>query len=516
MSSKASSSLNELLSQVARQSPKKWKLLETLLKEEGLDPLQILPIPRRQEGRFSPLSFPQQRLWLVERLSPGEVVYNVPTGIRFKQGLNTAALEQSLNEIVRRHEVLRTSIQTIEGRPMQVIEPELCLSILTVDLGELSAVAQEKTGELLIEAFIQRQFDFTHGPLLRAILIRIEPTDQMLTLTLHHLITDAWSISLLINELRTLYRHYCSGAPSELAELPIQYGDYAEWQRQSERHETLNGQLNYWIQHLADAPKTLDLPIDRPRSLVRTFARAHLAFTWPRELCDAIIALSRREDVTLFMVLLAAYQVLLHRYTGQQRISVGSPIANRGRTETENMIGCFINVLVLCTDLSGGPSFRELLHRVRDITLAAYAHQDVHFEQLVKALQPERDLSRTPLIQVTFTFQNIPGESRFIPDETFTPFNVGISAVEHDLSLIMESRFNLLSGIMIYNSDLFRAATINQMLNHLRIVLEQAVIDPELPILRIPLTQERQDVDRAGEPGGQIDDEMEEFAFGLE
>lgn len=513
MRSSLSASLSESLKQVAHLSAEKRKLLEALLKEQGVDPLQVLPIPRRRDRRAGVLSFPQQRLWLVERFTPGGAFYNIPSGMRFGGRLNVATVEQSLNEIVRRHEILRTAIQIVDGQPLQIIEPDLRPGLSHVDLSGLDEPVKKTVAERVIREQTQRLFNLSSGSMLRATLVAMGPSDHLMVIILHHLVTDAWSNSLLISEMGRLYKRFGQGLPSALAELPIQYADYAEWQRQWEQHETLAAQLHYWTRQLAGAPRLLELPVDHPHPPVRTFRREHHAFTWPLELSTAINALGRSEDVTLFMILLAAYQLLLHRYTGQDRISIGSPVANRRRSETKALLGCFINVVVLCTDLRGNPKFRELLHRVREMTLGAYAHQDVHFEQLVKALQPERDPAHTPLVQATFTFQNVPLETPEMPGLVLRPVDVGIPAVEHDLSLIMESRANILSGVLVYNSDLFEAATIERMLTHLRSILEQVTGDPDVAILRINLP-----VNSASANGGpnsrHTRDEAEAFAFG--
>ncbi|HEX7332126.1 MAG TPA: condensation domain-containing protein [Pyrinomonadaceae bacterium] len=513
MSSSLSASLSKSLKQVGQLSAEKRKLLEALLKEQGIDPLQVLPIPRRRDSRSGPLSFAQQRLWLVERFTPGGGFYNIPSGMRFEGRVNVLTVEQTLNEIVRRHEILRTAIQVIDGQPLQIIETELRPDFSYVDLSTLDESVKKTVAERVIREQTQKLFDPSRGSMLRATLVALGPSDHLMVIILHHLVTDAWSNSLLISEMGQLYQSFRQGLPSALPELPVQYADYAEWQRQWEQHETLDAQLHYWTTQLAGAPRRLELPTDHPHPPFRTFRREHRAFTWPLELSTAINALGRTENVTLFMILLAAYQVLLHRYTGQGRISVGSPVANRRRSETRSLIGCFINIVVLCTDLQGNPTFRELLQRVREVTLGAYAHQDVHFEQLVKALQPERDPTHTPLVQATFTLQNVPLESPQMSGLTFRPVDVGIPAVEHDMSLIMDSRENILSGVLVYNSDLFEAGTIDRMLIHLRATLEQATSDPDIAILRIDLPGSS--ATAGGEQNNrQTSDEAEEFVFG--
>ena len=510
------SSLDTLFDHIARLSSEKRMLFEALLKERGVDPLQILPIPRRKESGFSPLSYPQQRLWLAEQLMPGGAVYNIPIGIRFRGQLNFAALEQCFNEIVRRHEILRTGVHTIDGQTLQFVDATLRLAVPHVDLSRLREAEQGAVWKRLSREHAQRQFDLSRGPLLRVTLTRLGPEDHALQLTIHHIATDAWSNNVLIREWGILYQSYRNGSPSSLAELPIQYADYSCWQRQWELHETLKSQLTYWTRQLTHAQWLLELPTDRPRRSVRTFGMGSQSFVLPRALSEGITGLSLNEDVTLFMTLLAAYKVLLYRYTGQDRFCVGSPIAGRRRPETEALIGCFVNMLALCTDLSGKPSFRELLCRVREVTLGAYAHQDLHFEQLVKALNPERNLAHTPLVQVTFTFQNIPVQELRLPGLEPIPLGIDGGSVEYDLSLIMQGGAEALGGVLMYSNDLFDACTVNQMLTHFRIILEHVVANPEMPVLRIPLIKDAKESRGAHTYQCHTNDKAEQFVFRIE
>ncbi|RMF36691.1 MAG: non-ribosomal peptide synthetase, partial [Chloroflexi bacterium] len=397
--------MKEIARQIANLPPEKRALLELLLKEEGVDLSRSLILPRKREGNALPLSFAQQRLWFLDQLAPNTPLYNIPDAIRLRGPLDVAVLERSLNEIVRRHESLRTTFRATDGKPVQVIAPTLKLPLPLVDLSGLPKAAREAEVQRLATEEAQRPFDLSRGPLLRVTLLRLGDEEHVALLTMHHIISDGWSMRVLVQELAALYDAFSHGRPSPLPDLPIQYADFALWQREWLQGEVLEEQLAYWKQQLSGSPPVLELPTDRPRPPVQSFRGAHRPFMLPRPLSQAIKALCRREGVTPFMLLLAAFQTLLHRYTGQDDISVGTPIANRNRAEIEGLIGYFANTLVLRTDLSGDPPFRELLKRVREVALGAYAHQDLPFEMLVDALQPERDLSHTPLFQVMFVLQ---------------------------------------------------------------------------------------------------------------
>ena len=337
----------------------------------------------------------------------------------------------------------------------------------------------------------QYPFDLARGPLLRFALLRLSEQEHVLLVTLHHSIADGWSMGLFQRELTTLYTAYSEGRPASLAELPIQYADYALWQRhwlQGELHQEL---LSYWQQQLAGAPALLELPTDYPRPAIERFQGAVEFVTVPGDLTEALRQMSQQEGVTLFMLLLAAFQVLLARYSGQDDIVVGTPIAGRNRAEIENLIGCFVNTLVLRTDLSGHPSFREVLRRVRETALGAYTHQELPFEQLVEVLQPERSLSHAPLFQVMFVWQNLPGEAQHLPRLTLSDIEVGGGTAKFDLTLFLWEGREGLRGAMEYNTDLFEAASIQRMLTHYSRLLEGIVSQPDQLFSRLPLLSEK-------------------------
>ncbi len=446
-----------------------------------------------------PVSFSQQRLWLFEQLVPGSPAYNIPSTINFKGTLDIEALERSLNEIVRRHETLRTTFATVNSQPVQVIALKLSLPLPVVDLVRYPEAERRAEARRLSREEAQRPFDLIHGPLLRATLLRLEEKKHLLLLTMHHIISDGWSVGVLKRELRIIYKAYSTGELSPLPDLPIQYADFACWQRQRLQGEVLESQLTYWKQQLAGAPEVLELPTDHPRPPVQSFRGEHQRLALSESLTEGLKALSQQEGVTLFMTLLAAFQVLLHRYTGQDDIVVGSPIANRTFTAIEQLIGFFVNTLVLRTDVSGDPSFRELLARVREVTMGAYAHQDLPFEKLVEELAPERSLSHMPLFQVMFVLQNVTtqasstrrtGRSDSEPSSSLLSVERGTAKFDLTLSMV-ETKLGLV-GTLKYNTDLFESATISRMMEHFQILLKGIVATPDQSISTLPLLTNRE------------------------
>jgi len=482
--------MSGFLTHIADLSPEKRVLLELLLKEEGVDISRSMIIPQSRDTNTFPLSFAQQRLWFLDQLEPGSPLYNIPSAVRLTGRLDVVALERSLSEIVRRHEVLRTTFAAENGRPVQVIAPELTMTLPVVDLRDLPDAEREAEARRLATEEARRPYDLTEGPLLRVTLLRLDGDEYVALLTMHHIASDGWSMGVLIGEIAALYDAFSTGKPSPLPELPIQYVDFAQWQRQWLQGEVLEAQLNYWKQQLDGDLAVLELPTDRPRPAFQTTQGASHTFVLPKHLSEALKALGRKEETTLFMTLLAAFQTLLHRYTGQDSISVGSPIANRNRAEIEGLIGFFVNTLVMRTDLSGEPSFRELLRRVRKVAVEAYAHQDLPFEVIVEELQPERDMSHTPLFQVMFILQNVPMQARQLPDLTLSPLEAHSGTATFDLTLIMAEGTEGLSGVLEYNTDLFDAATIQRMVGHFQTLLEGIVADPDQSISALPLLTE--------------------------
>ena len=447
----------------------------------------ILPVPRN--GDLA-LSFAQQRLWFFDQLEPGLSAYNIPAAVRLKGPLNLAALERSLNEIVKRHESLRTTFGKVDGRPTQVIAPTLTIHLPVVDLRKLPASKRETEVRRLVTAEAQRPFDLSQGPLLRGTVLRLGDEEHVGLLTMHHIVSDGWSTGILIREMATLYVAFCAGGSSPLPTLPIQYADFAHWQRQWLQGEVLETQIAYWKEQLAGAPALIDLPTDHPRPAVQTFRGAHQSLVLPKRLQEGFKALSRQEGVTQFMTLLAAFKVLLYRYTSQDDLIVGTPIANRNRLETEGLIGFFVNALVLRTDLSGNPSFRELLRRVREVCLGAYGHQDLPFDRLVEELHVQRDLSRNPLFQVMVVLHNASLRTVELPGLTLS-FVEGDSETAHfDLTLQIVDTEQGLTAALVYNTDLFEVGTIARMLGNFQTLLEAVVADPEQRLSDLPLLTE--------------------------
>ncbi|MEH2305427.1 amino acid adenylation domain-containing protein [Nostoc sp.] len=456
------------------------------LQQQGFE-LAAPPILRRLENAETPLSYAQQRLWFLDQFEPNSASYNIPFGLRLVRTLNVVALEQSLIEIIHRHEALRTNFITVEGQAAQIIQTQPNWSVTVVDLQHLALTEQEIAAQKLVRQKAFEPFDLAHDALIRATLIVLSPTEQWLLVCMHHVVSDGWSISVFALELQALYNAYSQGESSPLLPLPIQYTDFAIWQRQWLQGEVLQSQLSYWQEQLANAPTFLPLPTDRPRPAVQTFNGAYLEFALSVELTQKLIKLSQQQGVTLFMTLLAAYNTLLYRYTGQTDILVGTPIANRDRTEIEGLIGFFVNTLVMRTDLSLNPSFNELLPRIRKMALSAYAHQDLPFEMLVEALQPERDLSYTPLFQVMFVLNNAPKSEIELTGLSVSSLTIESAIAKFDLSLSMESTTTGLVGGWEYNTDLFDSSTIERMTGHFVTLLEAIVANPQERISQLPI-----------------------------
>jgi amino acid adenylation domain-containing protein len=467
----------------------KRSLLEALLEEEGLLHGASPVISKRTDRGPCPLSFAQQRLWFFDQLAPGNPFYNVDIAMPLPGDIDVAALERSLQEIVRRHDVLRTTFLATSGGPVQVIAPSLSLPFPIIDLRPSAPTERQAMAEKLATEEARRPFDLAGGPLVRTTLLRLDDADYIFLLTMHHIVCDGWSLAVFYYELSVLYAAFSTGAASPLPELPIQYADFAVWQRQWLQGEELVAQLAYWRKQLADLP-ALNLPTDRPRPSVQSFQGAHHPITLSKELSEELRAFSQRQGVTLFMTMLAAFQVVLHRYSGQDDVVVGTYIANRNRAEIEGLIGFFVNTLVLRTDLSGNPSFREVLGRVREVALGAYAHQDLPFEKLVEELQPERDLSRNPLFQVTFQLFNMPASTTTDVETSAPTLQVERGTAIFDIAFgLFETSMGLV-GQIEYSTDLFDADTIARLAGHYQRLLETIVADPDQRISTWPLLNE--------------------------
>jgi amino acid adenylation domain-containing protein len=448
------------------------------------------PIVSIARDKNLPLSFAQQRLWFLAQLEGPSATYNMPMALRLIGTLDVAALEHCLTRIVQRHEVLRTHFAMVEGIAVQIITPHLAISLGLMDLQELSASSQQLEVQRLVTHEAQQSFDLSTGPLLRVTLLELDAEEHVLLLNMHHIISDGWSMGVLVKEVTMLYQAYITDTPAQLAELPIQYADFAHWQRQWLQGEVLQSQVDYWKEQLDGAPPLLELPTDHPRPSVQTFRGSQLSFSIPAPLTQKLQELSRQHGVTLFMTLLGAYAVLLSRYSGQQDMVIGSPIANRNRGETENLIGFFVNTLALRIDLSGELTFEQLLERVRQVALGAYGHQDLPFEKLVEELQPQRSLSHSPLFQVMFALQNAPMGALELSDLQLEPLGSEATIAKFDLTLALEETEETAEGVVgswEYNSDLFDQETIERLSTHFQILLEGIVAEPEQQIQELPV-----------------------------
>ena len=461
-----------------------------LLHEKNAAPDTDLPLLKTERPQNLPLSFAQERLWLLNQLEPDSPFYNEQIALKLHGQLNIVALEQSLNKIIDRHEALRTNFHTINEQPVQVIADSLTLSVPVVDLTELPESEREIACQQLATTEVAQPFDLASSPLIRACVVKLKELEYAFVLTVHHILVDGWSTGVLMRELATIYSALCNNLSPELPELPIQYADFAIWQRQWLQKEVLQTQLDYWKQLLKNAPTLLELPTDRPRPAIQNYRGAVQYIELSNELSQAIANFSRQEGATLFMTLFAAYVTLLYRYTGSNDIVVGTPIANRDRLELEGLIGFFVNTLVLRTDLSGNPSFQQLLSRVRQVTLLSYAHPDLPFEELVKALQPQRDLSYTPLFQVMFVLQNAPMSEIELAGLTISSLPTQSAVAKFDLTLSLQNTATKLVGMWQYNADLFDAATIERMSGHFQTLLEGIVANPQERISQLPLLTE--------------------------
>ncbi|MFP2934097.1 condensation domain-containing protein, partial [Pyxidicoccus sp. 3LG] len=454
------------------------------------------PLVPTERTQALPLSFAQQRLWFLDQLQPGSASYNIPWALKLNGKLEANALRDALRALVQRHEALRTTFAVRDGEPTQHIHGEPRLELPVLDLSGLDDSSRDAEARRLAHEEAQRPFDLAQGPLVRTTLVRLAPEQHLLLVTLHHIVSDGWSIAVMVRELGAFYRQFTGGEPARLAPLPVQYADYSVWQRKWLQGDVLEQELDWWREQLAGASTALELPTDRPRPAVQTYRGAVVSAPLSRDLSEAVKALARREGATPFMVLLASLQLLLSRYSGQDDVSVGSPIANRNRSETEGLIGFFINTLVLRARIDGRQSFRDLLAQVRERTLAAYEHQDIPFEKLVEELQPQRDLSRSPLFQVTLTLQNAPTNELELPGLTLSSLAPEIDTSKYDFSLVLEESDEGFAGVINYNTDLFDAATMQRLMRHYAVLLEAAVSQPErrLELLPVLTDAERQHV----------------------
>ncbi len=449
------------------------------------------PIRPVDRGRPLPLSFAQQRLWFLDQLEPDGAAFNIPSAVVLKGRLDLQALERSFNEIVRRHEALRTTFKDVNGRPTQVINEPGSLTIPVTDLTHIHGDEKQDERRRLVFAEARQPMDLGAGPLIRIKLLRLEEDEYILLLTMHHIIFDGWSLGILLDEIAVLYEAFSNGLESPLRELPIQYADFACWQREWLTGGVLQSLLDYWRSRLEGAPP-LALPADRPRPASPTFRGARRYFKLDRDLSEGLTLLSRREGVTLFMSALAGFTALLHRYGGQEDIVIGADIANRDRLDIERLMGCFFNHVVLRTDLSGKPSFRELLKRVRETTLGAYAHQDLPFDVLVESLKPERTPGQSPLFQVLFVFQNAPMPAIELSGLSFTPLEIDGGVSKFDLTLFMSGGAAEINGALEYSTEMFAPATIDRLVERFQNLLADAVRNPDAGLQSLSLGAEEE------------------------
>ena len=489
--------MNDINPKIANLSAEKRALLKLKLqnrKNKNNHNLKYQTISPRENRNNAPLSFAQQRLWFLAQLEPNSPFYNISKAVRLSGDLNVQILQQALDAIVCHHEILHTNYISENGDPIQVIAAPRAVELPIIDLQQYGQVERETQVQKLLQQESQRPFNLESDVMLRGCLLKLAPQEHILLSVMHHIASDGWSMGILWEQLTQLYQAFLNDRPNPLETLPIQYADYAVWQKEWLSDEILDRQLSYWQQQLAGAKPLLELPTDHPRPAAQTYRGASQSFIVPKNLCDRLKQLDRQSGVTLYMSLLAAFQTLLYRYSSQEDIVVGSGIAGRNRAEIEKLIGFFVNTLVLRTDLSGNPSFQELLARVRANTLDAYSHQDLPFEKLVEELNPERSLSYSPLFQVMFVLQNTPRQAKQLLGLKEDPVQLEAETTKFDLLLSVIEKNGTLVGSWNYSTDLFNAATIERMTAHFQTLLEGIVDNPQQPIAQLPLltTDERE------------------------
>ncbi|MFN0165020.1 MAG: amino acid adenylation domain-containing protein [Bryobacteraceae bacterium] len=472
---------------LAGLSPEKRRYLDQLMREKKQRSRPSESIARREGAGPWPLSFAQQRLWFMNELVPGNAFYNIDNAMRLRMPLDIGALERSLHEILRRHESLRTTFHTVDGQPVQVIAPEGRFDLPFIDLSGLPPADREPRAREIATEEAQRPFDLAAGPLLRTNLLRFDEDDYLFLLTMHHIVSDGWSMGVFFNELTKLYIAFSEGHAFPLAELPIQYADFAVWQRKWLQGDRLKEQLDYWRTQLTDLP-ALQLPTDRPRPAVPTYRGALHTVKFPDKAAAVLKKLGKGEGVTSFMTYLAVFQTLVYRYTGQEDFAIGSPIVGRSRPELEGLIGFFVNSLVLRANLSGNPTFRELLQRVHKMALGAYAHQDLPFEMVVEELQPERDVNRNPLFQIMFQLYNTERETDSAG--ALTQFEVRRGTANFDIAFHLDEGPARIQGQFEYSTDLLTAQTIARMGRHFVNLIESIAANPDQRISELPMLGE--------------------------
>ncbi|MBH8561813.1 condensation protein [Nostoc sp. CENA67] len=472
--------MSELSQRIAGLSPEKLKLLTQKLNQKKGNLLSKTQIkPQSRESNTFPLSFAQQRLWFLDQLEPGNPAFNICQFMQLTGLLNVVALEKSFQEVVKRHEILRTTFTIIDGQPFQVINPTAVFQLKLLNLQKLSLDEREVEVLRLANEEAQQPFNLAKDCLVRVTLLQLSQTEHALFLSMHHIVSDGWSIGILIQEITTLYKAFSQGYPSPLPELPIQYADFAVWQRQWLQGEEMMTQLEYWKQQLGNRLTVLKMPSDRPRPTVQSYNGDSQFFVLEKAITEKLKTLYQREGITLFMTILAAFKILLHWYTKQEDIVVGTDIANRNQLETKGLIGFFVNQLVLRTNLSDNPSFKDLLKQVRQTTLDAYVHQDLPFDKLVEVLNPKRNLSQTPLFQVKLVLENTQNHTFDFLGLKITPINLIKQAVQFDLLLELTEFEQGLFGLWEYNTDMYETTTITQISANFQLLLKAVATQPE-------------------------------------
>ncbi|NRD59326.1 non-ribosomal peptide synthetase, partial [Corallococcus exiguus] len=482
--------MSDINKRIAALSPEKQAQLLRQLRKKDTQSARPAITARPRTGDSAPLSFAQQRLWFLDRMEPGTPTYNMPAAVKLEGSLNVAALEQCFAELLRRHESLRTIFRDEEGHALQVISPPRPCPVALHDLTSLPEPTREQEALRLTREEQQKPFDLTRGPLLRATLLRLGEREHVLLLTMHHIVSDGWSMDVLVREMGLLYGALSRGEAPRLPEAPVQYADYALWQREWLQGPVLENQLKWWREQLADVTPVLELPTDRPRPSVQSFRGASRESLLPRALYEQLKSLGQAQAMSPFMVLLTAWQTLLSRYSGQEDICVGTPISGRHQSELEGLIGFFVNTLVVRTRISPEASFQELLGRVKAATVGAYAHQDVPFEKLVEDLKPARNLSYSPLFQVMMNLEQAKPPRLELPGLTLTPMPQADQVAKFDLELLFKEEPEGLRAVLVYSTDLFDAATAQRMLGHLRVLLESAAAHPERSLSEVTLLTE--------------------------
>ncbi|HVN54987.1 MAG TPA: amino acid adenylation domain-containing protein [Anaerolineaceae bacterium] len=480
--------MSDLEDRIAKLSPDKRALLTLRLQKQRAATATQQRIPLRSNPSDpAPLSFSQQRLWFLTQMEPNNPFYTIPAAVRLTGTLDVSALELSLKEILRRHSILRTRFTVQDGEPSQSISPDLAFDLPIIDLREIAASEREREALRIARESACQSFDLSSGTLIRPLLIRLDEKDHILVLAMHHIVSDGWSLGVLVRELAACYPAFLGGNAPHQPDLPIQYADFAVWQRSWMQGQTLEEQLGDWKQQLAGMPTVLELPSVFPRPALQSYQGAREPFEFPASLNAALQSLARQEGATLFMALLAGFELLISRYSGQAEFCLGTPIANRTRPETEDLVGFFVNTLVIRARLDGSPSYRELLRRVRTTTLRAYAHQDLPFEMLVEALQPPRDMSHSPLFQIMFAMQNEPIPPLNLPFLEVQPLEIDPGTSRFDLTLSIYEQAGRLAGFIEYSTDLFDREYIQDFLSHYQRLLEEVNAHPDEPVFHLNL-----------------------------